>query len=135
MPKLSVDAAVAEFYKLLEEELRARGHGNEPGMRPRHYVLDTSQKAEALRFRLAELLLRLACPELRLCKDQRCRRGGLCRHLADLHMRQRPQIAPPATRRTPGADAARHAMWVFMNSEAGQRRLDRRGGLGVVEIG
>src|SRR5262245_60900753 len=125
MPKLSVDDAVAEFYKLLAEELNRRGI--EPGMRPRHYVLDRSAQTETVRFCLAELLLRLACPDLRRCKDQRCRRGGLCRHLADLSMRQRPQIAPP-TRRTPGADAARHAMWVFMNSEAGQRRLDRGGG-------
>jgi len=133
MPKLSVDAAVAEFYKLLHEELTRRGI--EPVMRPHHYVPDTSAQAEAVRFQLAELLLRLACPELRRCKDQRCRRGGLCRHLADMHMRQRPQVAPPVARRTPGADAARHAMWVFMNIEAGQRRLDRGGGLGVVEIG
>jgi hypothetical protein len=112
MPKLSLDDAVAEFHKTLRAELARLGPAF--GAKPALYVPEKPGEAERRHFALAELLLRLACPEL--CKDPRCRRAGVCRHLIDLDARRRaPRPVNPESRRPPSADAARHAMWVFMN--------------------
>jgi hypothetical protein len=105
-----MDEAVAGFFAILRARL---GHRTAPSIN--QMSADTSEQAEALRFRCAEALLKAACPGSAHCSDQRCRRGGLCRHLADLYARQGRQRQTP-TRRTPGADAARHAIWVYMNS-------------------
>ena len=111
MQKLTVDEAVAEFYKILEAEL-----GPPIAAPSRAGAAETPAEAEARYFRLAEDLLRLACPDPARCTDPRCRRRGLCRHFADLRARQQGRQGQPATRRTPGADALRHAIWVLMNS-------------------
>ena len=114
MQKLTVDEAVAEFRTILLAEL------GPPTAAPlRAGPAETPAEAEARRFRLAEELLRRACPDPTRCTDQRCRRRGLCRHFADLRARQQGRPGQPATRRTPGAAALRHAIWVLMNSDSG----------------
>jgi hypothetical protein len=114
LQKLTVDEAVAEFYRILEEEL------GPPTATPSHAgAAETPAEAEARYFRLAASLLRLACPDPTRCTDQRCRRSRLCRHFADLRARQQGRPGQPPTRRSPGAAALRHAIWVLMNSDSG----------------
>jgi hypothetical protein len=111
--KLTVDEAVAEFHLLLRAELGAL-----PAWLSGPQAPEMHEEAEARYFRCAEALLRLACPDPTRCADQRCRRGCRCRHFADLDARrQGRRRQEPPTRRTPGALALRHAIWVFMNSE------------------
>jgi hypothetical protein len=113
LTKLTVDEAVAEFQLMLRAEL-----GTLPRPAPGEGGgLPTPEVDEELRFRAAEMLLRIACPDLSLCTDRRCRRGGLCRHLADLALRREGRYRIPNSRRTPGALALRHAIWVCMNGE------------------
>lgn len=115
LPLLTVDEAVAELRLLLGAELDTL-----PAEPPAPLAPETHEEAEARRFRCAEALLRLACPDPARCPDQRCRRGGQCRHLALLDARRRGQPPKePPTRRTPGALALRQAIQVFMNSDAG----------------
>jgi hypothetical protein len=114
LQKLTVDEAVAEFYKVLEAEL-----GPATAAPWRAGAAETPAEAEARHFRLAEELLRHACPDPARCGDPSCRRRGLCRHFADLRARQQGRRGQPATRRTPGAAALRHAIWVLMNSNGG----------------
>jgi len=114
LQKLTVDEAVAEFYKILEAKL-----GPATATPWRAGPPETPAEAEARYFRLAASLLRLACPDPTRCTDQRCRRSRLCRHFADLRARQQGRPGQPPTRRTPGADALRHAIWVLMNSNGG----------------
>ena len=123
MHKLDVNEAVAEFLAILVAEL-----GPETAARSGAEAVETAAEAEARYFRCAEALLRLACPEPTLCTDPRCRRGGLCRHLADLRARGRSRHGRQATRRTPGAAALRHAIWVFMNRGPGHGEADQRPG-------
>jgi hypothetical protein len=108
----SVDDAVAAFCLLLRAEL-----GSERVSPAR---AETYEQAEARYFRLARELLQAACPGRAACTDRRCRRGGCCRHLADLDAQRRGRLGPRPTRRTPGADALRHAIWVYMNSPAAE---------------
>jgi hypothetical protein len=77
---------------------------------------ETPEEAEARRFTFAEALLGAVCSDPAQCSDQRCRRGGLCRHLGDLHQRKLGRGPQPMGRRTPGALALRQAIWVYMNS-------------------
>jgi hypothetical protein len=77
----------------------------------------TPAEDEDLRFRCAEVLLLIACPDPALCADRRCRRGGVCRHLVDLEARRKGRYHAPNSRRTPGASALRHAVWVCMSKE------------------
>ena len=67
MQKLTVDEAVAEFYKILEAEL-----GPPIAAPSRAGAAETPAEAEARYFRLAEDLLRLACPDPARCTDPRC---------------------------------------------------------------
>ncbi len=112
MQKLAVDAAVAQFSKALEAEL---GSGADSRCSAGKAV--SPEEAETRRFRQAEALLRLVCPDPTRCAEPRCRRGGLCQHFADLRARQEGRRSQPATRRTPGAAALRHAIWIYMNSD------------------
>jgi len=111
-----MEEAVAGFFALLHARLGIR---TAPSFKRMH--ADTSEQAETRRFHCAEVLLQAACPGPAHCSDQRCRRGGLCRHLADLYARQ-GRHGLQATRRTPGADALRHAIWVYMNSLVAKMR-------------
>jgi hypothetical protein len=107
-PPLTVDEAMAEFQAVVREELGDDfGDG---GSTPA-----TPEQAEENRFRFAEFILSLACPDPRACTDKRCRRDGLCCHFRYLRDKQQSgkSIHP---RRTPGAEAARYAVWVYMNS-------------------
>ncbi len=113
MHKLNVDEAVAEFQAMLRVEL-----GPETAAGLRAIGPETPGEAEARRFRCAEELLRRVCPDPTRCNNQRCRRTGLCRHFAELRERQQLSTGQQATRRTPGAEALRQAIWVFMNSDA-----------------
>jgi len=112
LQKLTVDEAVAKFYTILRVEL-----GPPTAAPSATGAAETREEAEARYFRLAESLLRHACPDPTCCTDPRCRRLGLCRHFADLRARQEGRRSQPATRRTPGAAALRHAIWIYMNSD------------------
>jgi hypothetical protein len=105
---LSVDEAMAEFQAIAREVLAdASPH---PGSTPA-----APAQTNENHFRPAEFMLSLACPDPRACRDQRCRRGGLCRHFAHVRALQQGR-ASHHPRRTPGAEAARYAVWVYMNS-------------------
>jgi hypothetical protein len=108
-PHLSVDDAVAEFMTTIKLHLGSAPH---ECSRP---SAETPEQAEARRFKLAETLLRAACPDPRLCTHHRCRRDRLCRHFADLRAVRDGSRKLPPSRRSPGATMARHAIWVFMN--------------------
>jgi hypothetical protein len=106
--QLSVDEAMAEFQAVVREELGdsvAHSTGSLP----------TPEQAEANRFKLAEYMLQLACPDPRSCTDRRCRRNALCRHFAYVRSLQQSGVSRHP-RRTPGAEAARYAVWVYMNN-------------------
>ena len=107
-PQLTIDEAIGEFHAVLKEEL---------GDNPPHTATTpaTPEEAEAGLFRFAEYMLGLACPDPAACTDQRCRRNALCRHLP--HVRAKQQGGESRhPRRTPGAEAARYAIWVYMSS-------------------
>ena len=112
--KLTVDEAVAEFFKMANALL-----GSAPTGQTRPTVPETFEEAEARRFRLAKHVLSLACPDPRTCRDHRCRRDRACRHFVDVHAAERGERILAPSRRTPGAWAARYAIWVFMNRDAG----------------
>src|SRR5262245_10709150 len=106
--QMTIDQALGEFLALLKEQHDATPAGERaPPLTPK--------EEEARRFRMAEHLIGLACPDPTACTDQRCRRDRLCRHLAHLRNRQaaNKSIHP---RRTPGAEALRHAIWLYMSS-------------------
>jgi hypothetical protein len=106
--QLTIDEAIGEFQAVLKEEL-----GDSPPLAA--MAPQTPEEAEAGRFRFAEYMLGLACPDPAACADQRCRRNTLCRHLA--HVRAQQQGGESRhPRRTPGAEAARYAIWVYMSS-------------------
>lgn len=75
----------------------------------------TPEEREELRFRLAKLVLSLACPDPRACNDPHCRRSVLCRHFARVEAKRASGKASHPMR-TPGAEAARYAVWVYMSS-------------------
>lgn len=107
-PHLTIDAAVGKFQAVLKEE-----YGDAPPLTT--LASETPAEAESTRFRFAEYMLGLACPDPAACADQRCRRNALCRHLA--HVRAKQQSGESRhPRRTPGAEAARYAIWVYMSS-------------------
>jgi hypothetical protein len=106
--RLTIDEAIGGFQALIRERFGDAPPGE--NRRP-----ETPEEAEAGRFRVAELLVGLACPDQRACIDQRCRRDGLCRHWAYVKMKESTaKCAHP--RRTPGAEAVRYAIWVYMSS-------------------
>jgi hypothetical protein len=105
---MTIDEAMGAFQAMVQEEL---GDASDavPGLP------ETPEAAEARRFRMAEYLLGLACPDPAACTDHRCRRDAVCRHLAFVRGRQASgQSSHP--RRTAGAEAVRHAIWVYMSS-------------------
>ena len=61
--KLTVDEAVAEFFKMANALL-----GSAPTGQTRPTVPETFEEAEARRFRLAKHVLSLACPDPRTCQ-------------------------------------------------------------------
>ena len=106
--QLTIDDAIAEFQAVVREEL-----GDTPPHTTRVPV--TPEEAEARRFQFAEFMLGLACPDPTACTDWQCRRHRLCRHFARLRVKQRNGVSRHP-RRTPGAEAARYAIWVYMSS-------------------
>jgi len=104
-PNLTEDAAVQQFLAVLRGQWGAPSEARVP---------ETPEQAEARRFRCAEEVLRLVCPDPRVCPDRQCRRRRLCRHFLDLHAQQRAGRSPNP-RRTPGAAALRRAMWLYVN--------------------
>ena len=113
-PYLTVDEAVAEFMAGMQQRL-----GSAPA-ESYSYGAETLEQAEARRFNFAEEVLRVACPDPRLCTHHRCRRNRLCRHFADLRAVQDGTHKLPPSRRSPGATMVRHAIWVFMNGGGGR---------------
>jgi hypothetical protein len=109
-PHLTVDQAVSEFMASMQERLGSAATER------RGPSTETREQADARRFDMAETVLSLACPDPRLCNHHRCRRGGLCRHFADLHAVRDGRRKLPPSRRSPSATMLRHAIWVFMNS-------------------
>jgi hypothetical protein len=112
--KLTVDEAVAEFSKLGDAIF-----GSAPSGQTSPTVPETFEQAEARRFRFAEDILSLVCPDPRQCEDHRCRRNRACRHFVEVHAVQRGERVLAPGRRSPGAWAVRHAIWVFMNADRG----------------
>jgi hypothetical protein len=111
LQKLTIDQAVAEFRALAQAELT-------PGTAARSCAdaAGAPEETEARYFRWAEALLRLSCHDATRCTDHRCRRSGRCRHLAELAAQRQGSRRRRADRRTPGATALRHAIWVHMNA-------------------
>lgn len=108
MRQLTIDEAIAEFQAVVHEELG--DIGPRTGRTP-----TTPEEEEEGRFRLAEYLLGLACPDPRACTDQHCRRKVLCRHFERVQAKRTSGTARHP-RRTPGAEAVRYAIWVYMSS-------------------
>jgi hypothetical protein len=109
--QLTVDQAIGEFHALLREEL-----GDAPAdVAAAPATPATPEEEEHLRFACAELILRAVCPDPRACTDQRCRRHALCRHFSRVQAKRHSGVARNP-RRTPGAEAVRYAIWVFMAS-------------------
>jgi hypothetical protein len=108
MRQLTIDQAVAEFQAVVREEL-----GDDP--LPSATVPRTPEEAEDERFRFAEVMVALACPDPRACTDHRCRRNSLCRHFERVRAKRAcGQASHPM--RTPGAEAIRYAIWAYMSS-------------------
>src|SRR5262245_28320528 len=108
-PELTVDEAVDLFFS----SHRAKWGTDYSG--DWHREPESAAEREARLFGCAEEVLRLLCPDPRGCTDRRCRRLSLCRHFADLRARQRDGRSPQP-RRTPGAAALRHAIWLYVNA-------------------
>lgn len=107
---ISVDDAMAEFQAIAREVLADASSG------ARASTPDaTPEQMEESRFRLAEYVLSLACPDPRACADHRCRRQVLCRHFERVQAKRASGLSNHP-RRTPGAEALRYAVWVVMNS-------------------
>jgi hypothetical protein len=107
--QMTVDDAMAQFQAELREEIGDGPTDHTPTRRI------TPEEREAALFRLAEVVLSLACPDPKGCSQPECRRNAVCRHLARVQAkRDAGQASHP--RRTPGAEAARYAVWVYMSS-------------------
>ena len=106
--RLSVDEAMAAFMHAMPDVCGDSPPA--PGTPPA-----SREEIDASHFRLAELLLHLACPDAGACTDQRCRRDRVCRHLVFVRDKREKGIATHP-RRTPGAEAVRYAVWVYMNT-------------------
>lgn len=119
-PALTLDQAVAEFQALANEMLGDAPPGTAAAPAPR-----SPEEREAGLFGFAEAVIGLVCPDPLACEEQRCRRNAVCRHLARVRGKQASgQSVHP--RRTPGAEAVRYAMWVFMSAD---RRLAGQAGV------
>jgi hypothetical protein len=106
--QLTVDDAMARFRALLREEV-----GDDPADNTPTRSM-TPEEREASLFRIAEVLLSLACPDPKACSHPQCRRNAVCRHFARVRAKRGAGTASHP-RRTPGAEAARYAVWVFMS--------------------
>ena len=106
--QLTVDDAMAEFQVALREAL-----GDSPPDTAARSM--TPEEQEEALFRFAEVVLSLACPDPRACNHRQCRRDVRCRHFARLEAKR---VSGKAShpRRTPGAEAVRYAVWVYMSS-------------------
>lgn len=108
MRQLTIDQAIAELQTVVREEL-----GDDPphiATTPR-----TPEEEEDDRFRFAEFMVSLACPDPSVCRDRRCGRNGVCRHLERVQAKRASGKASHP-RRTPGAEAVRYAIWAYMSS-------------------
>jgi hypothetical protein len=109
MRQLTIDQAIAELQAIVREEL-----GDDPPL-PMASAPGTPEEEEDHRFRFAEYLLSLACPDPRACTDHRCRRDARCRHFERVRAKRASGEASHP-RRTPGAEAVRYAIWAYMSS-------------------
>ena len=107
---LSVGAAMANFSKLMDAI-----HGPSRYAPARASAPPVFAEAEAERFRIAENILAAACPAPARCDQHRCRRNRVCQHFERLRAIQCPPQPQPFSRRSPGAQAVRYAVWVYMN--------------------
>ena len=109
MRQLTIDQAIADLQAIVREEL-----GDDPLLSVAS-APGTPEEEEDLRFRFAEYLLSLACPDPRTCTDHRCRRNARCRHFERVQAKRASGEASHP-RRTPGAEAVRYAIWAYMSS-------------------
>jgi hypothetical protein len=107
IPQLTVDQAMAEFQAVARDLL-----GDSPARGPA--PPQTPEQAEEGRFRFAEQILSLACPDPRACTNEHCRRHRMCRHFERVRAKRASGVSAHP-RRTPGAEACRYAIWVYMN--------------------
>jgi hypothetical protein len=117
MSQLTIDQAIADLQAVVREELGddppTRGPTKRP-IKPPEPPRTPKEKEEEL-FRFAEFMVTLACPDPKLCADQTCRRNATCRHLARVRAK-RASDSTSHPRRSPGAEAARYAIWAYMSS-------------------
>ena len=106
--QITVDDAMAEFQAMLRAAF-----GDRPPNAPAGPI--TPEEQEEGLFRFAEVVLSLACPDPRACSHPRCRRNVRCRHFVRVEAKRASGKASHP-RRTPGAEAARYAVWVYMSS-------------------
>jgi hypothetical protein len=104
----TLDDAMSELQAMLREALGDRS--SDAATRPM-----TPEEQEEARYRFAEAVLNLACPDPKACSHRHCRRKARCRHLARVAAKRASgKVSHP--RRTPGAEAARYAVHVLMSS-------------------
>jgi len=108
--RYSVDEAMASFSKLADAIYGPSQDDPARALSPPTFV-----EAEAERFRFAENVLAAACPAPARCGQHRCRRNRVCQHFEKLRAIQSPPQPQPFSRRSPGAQAVRYAVWVYMN--------------------
>ena len=92
--QLTIDEAMGEFQALIREQPGDAAPGES-------WPPETPEEAEARLFRMAEVLVGLACPDPRACIDQRCCRDRLCRHWGYVKMKESTGRCDHP-RRTPG---------------------------------
>jgi len=108
--QLSIDDAVAQFLATAGDMLADMPPGPSGGRAPQ-----TLQEQEDAHFHMAEFIVARMCPDAGRCRERVCRRAQACKHRIEiLNMRAKPPIGLHP-RRTPGAHAARYAMWLYMN--------------------
>jgi hypothetical protein len=111
LAKLTIDEAMASFHHLLKEHLGSKPEraSNEP---------EPEEVTEAHCFRLAETLVRLACPDAERCRDQRCRRKRRCRHLVQVQAYRNGTSRREDDPRPVSAHALRYGVWAYLSSLA-----------------
>jgi hypothetical protein len=108
---LTVDEAVAEFMNAVRDHLESLPPAAaDPAP-------EMTVEAEAQRFEFAEKLLSAICTDALQCQNHRCRRDRQCRYVTDFRAAQKAPDHEPLSRRSRGARAIRHAIWLYMNSE------------------
>ena len=114
---LTIDQAIGEFRTMVQDELgdAPLGDGGPPA------TPETPEEAATRLFLMAQYLINRACPAPGRCRDYSCRRDATCRHLVRVRARWSARKSSHP-RRSPGADALRYAIWVYVSARRGEGR-------------